>query len=172
MLDYTSEVTPAKNMRICILTSYPPSVDGVSTYSAKLCAAMLSLSNDLEILVVSNEYSDLRVNPRLKVVKGWKRGSFLYPLKTLRIVIAWRPELVHCQHEYWLYGRSVYSITFPMLLFGLRMLSKPILVTMHHVVPNSYPKAQHYRLNRYRMNGSESTSDNAAAIVLVSLLGA
>jgi len=119
-----------------MISSYPPALDGVSSYCFKLCRALLTESKAIQILVLSNEQSDKSERGcRFSVVKAWSRGAFLNPLRAFRALIRWGPEVIHCQHEYWLYGRNVYSITFPLLLLILRILGRPIVITMHCVIP-------------------------------------
>lgn len=121
-------------MKIGMITSFPPSRDGVSAYSAKLIKAMLNVKGNVRILVLSDKQSDIN-NGRLMVVKVWKRNTFLYPLRIFKTLAWWHPQAIHCQHEYWLYGRHFYSVTFLLLLAILRFLWRPIVITMHCVIP-------------------------------------
>ena len=121
-------------MRVGIISSYPPAKDGVSHYCVELSQAMVSVCSKLLILVLSNENHTCQKN-RLKVKKVWSENSIFHPFRVFRVVASWKPEVIHVQHEYSLYGRGIYSITFPLLLLFLHFLNRPIIITMHHAIP-------------------------------------
>lgn len=121
-------------MRVGLISSFPPSKDGLAVYTYKLCKAMISVDKDVEILVVANTDKSSVSIDRIKVVKALSNNLFLYPFKVLQIFTRQRPDIIHCQHEFWLYGRGIFSITFILLLLFLRTLRKPIIITIHGIV--------------------------------------
>ena len=123
----------ASEMRVCIISSYPPAKDGVAPYCAKLSEAMVSVCSKLLILVLSNE-NGASQDLRLKVKKVWSENSIFYLFRVFRVVANLKPEVIHVQHEYSLY-RGIYSITFPLLLLILQFLKRPVVVTMHQAIP-------------------------------------
>jgi glycosyltransferase involved in cell wall biosynthesis len=121
-------------MRICMISSYPPAKDGVAHYCNKLCEAITQEDTESQVLVLSNNSSPFQ-NRRLEVIKAWTSDSIEYPFRILRTVSKWKPEVIHIQHEYWLFGRDFHSISFILLLLLLGFVNRPVFVTMHQIVP-------------------------------------
>lgn len=121
-------------MRVCMISSCPPAKDAVSSYCSELTEALLLLSRKLQILVLSNESCDNQ-NGRFMVKKAWSSREILYPYKVFRVTANWKPNIVHIQHEYQLFGRGIYTVNFVFLLLILRLLSIPVIITMHQVLP-------------------------------------
>ncbi len=118
-------------MNICYISSYPPPPTGVAAYTARLCLALAALK--VEITVFTDTYDCYTGG--ISVIKAWSRNSFTYSLRLFNIIAQNSFDVVHIQHEYWLYGRGIYSVEFLFLLALLKLLAKPIVVTMHCVVP-------------------------------------
>jgi len=135
-------------IRVCIISSYPPAKDGVAHYCVKLSQAMVSVSSKLLILVLSNE-NNVWQDHRLKVEKVWSENSIFYPFRVFRVMAEWKPEVIHVQHEYSLYGRGIYSITFPLLLLILQFLKRPVVVTMHHAIPREELSSVFFHKHNY-----------------------
>ena len=123
-------------MKICAVTTWPPHRDGVALYSAYLYKCMGEIAEVKVLANESNSSSFFRngLGGKCRVVKCWRRGSFTYPFKIFRSVLRENPDIVHLQHGWLLYGDKISSLLFPVLLFFLRLLNKPIVVTMHTVV--------------------------------------
>jgi len=67
----------------------------------------------------------------------WNRGIF-YPFQIFKsLATIARVDIVHVQHEFFLYGGWVSAILFPVLLALIRLLGKPVIVTIHGVIPLS-----------------------------------
>jgi len=118
-------------MKVGLISSFPPSKDGLAIYTYKLCKAMTDVDKDVEILVAANIDESSVDMVRMKVVKAIDSNSFLYPFKLLQAFIRQKPDVIHCQHEFWLYGRGVYSLAAIMLLLLLKVLRRPIVMTLH-----------------------------------------
>ncbi|MEM4468904.1 MAG: glycosyltransferase [Candidatus Nezhaarchaeales archaeon] len=115
-------------MNICVISSYPPPPTGIGTYTKELYTA-LSGEFNIKVVILSNTV-DYKSN-KLVVVKAWGGDEITYPLRLfMRIVLA-RFDIIHIQHEHWLYGRGIRSITFLILLLLLKFLRRPIVITMH-----------------------------------------
>ena len=102
-------------------------------YASKL---VTGLGNYLKIVVISNKngQDEFALDARLRIIRSWNRASPLYIFEILKAVAEESPNIVHIQHEYLAYGPRKYSILFPVLLLLLRLLRKPIVLTMHSVV--------------------------------------
>jgi len=118
-------------MKICVISSYPPPPTGIATYTFKLYSALAD--HGVKVTVLSN-----KGNPRkgtVTVIRAWNENDMMYPLKLLRHVMSNDYDVIHVQHEYWLYGRGVHSVKFLILLLLLKFLRRPLVVTMHCVIP-------------------------------------
>ena len=120
-------------MRCCVITPYPPDMCGVAIYSRSLVS---ELSKHVEVSVVANQTDGPSVEHRdgAKVVRCWRRHTLTCFLKMFWAVAHEHPDVIHVQHEYLVYGARKYSALFPLLLILLRLLRRPVVVTMHSVI--------------------------------------
>lgn len=119
-----------------MVTPYPPENCGIAIYASKL---VTRLANHVNVVVIGNKngQDELALAPKLRIVRSWKKASPLYILEIVKGVAEESPHIVHVQHEYLAYGPRKYSILFPVLLLLIRLLRKPIVLTMHSVVRRS-----------------------------------
>jgi glycosyltransferase involved in cell wall biosynthesis len=123
-------------MKVGWLTSL--SIIGLANYSRRLCEAMIKQDKCLQITIASDCESTLaRSDGRVKVFKAWSPNTVSYIFRVIKLFIKHKVDIVHCQYEYWTYGRSFYSITFPILLLLLKAIRKPIVLSLHGVIPLS-----------------------------------
>ena len=120
-------------MKCCIVSSYPPDKCGVAIYTKMLA---LFLSKLIDVSVIANRVNSCEVSldNGVRVVRCWRRNHLLYFFDIWRGILSERPDIIHIQHEYLLYGVRKYAILFPILLFMLKLIGKPIVVTMHSVI--------------------------------------
>jgi glycosyltransferase involved in cell wall biosynthesis len=117
-------------LSIGVISSYPPPSIGIATYTRKLYESLAE--EGVNVIVLSNTVRF--ENGKIKVVKAWDK-DFLYPFRLFKNLSLVRPNVIHIQHEYWLYGRGIFSISFLLLLLLLKALMKPIVITVHCVIP-------------------------------------
>jgi len=128
-------------MKVCIVSSAPPTSCGIANYCIKLVKALCSDENFKFIVLADkqktayNEASTL--NKRFQVVRTWTHNSFRYPLEIFRGVLLEKPDVIHIQHEYLVFGALLCSGFFPMLLLLLRLLNKLLIITMHSTIPRT-----------------------------------
>jgi glycosyltransferase involved in cell wall biosynthesis len=115
-----------------MVSSYPPPPIGIATYTKFLCRALAS--RGVKVVVLSNRTPIKK--PGVTVVKAWD-GPTLSPLRLLKSIASVKPDIIHIQHEYWFYGRGVLSTLFPTVLVLLKALMRPIIVTLHCVIPRA-----------------------------------
>jgi glycosyltransferase involved in cell wall biosynthesis len=121
-------------IRLAMISSFPPSKDGLAVYTYKLCKAVTDVNKKVQILVVSNvDLCDKNSIERINVVKALG-NPFTYPFKVFLVLTRWKPNVIHCQHEFWLYGRGVFSVMFIVMLVLLKTLRRPIVTTIHGIV--------------------------------------
>jgi glycosyltransferase involved in cell wall biosynthesis len=127
-------------MKVCIVSTHYPSDDAIGEYCGHMAA---ELSKTAEVIVLANKNPKLPRISRIQsnegtnnylVLRIWKTGLF-YPLTIFRSLIGQKPDIVHIQHEYFLYGKGYTAVLFPAILILSRFARIPIVVTMHHVIP-------------------------------------
>jgi glycosyltransferase involved in cell wall biosynthesis len=76
-------------------------------------------------------------NPKCRdigeITPCWKQGV-LYPFNVFKEVLSKDVNIIHVQHEFFLYGGIFSAAVFPLLLLLLRLIKKPIIVTIHGVI--------------------------------------
>jgi glycosyltransferase involved in cell wall biosynthesis len=85
------------------------------------------------------------------VNRCWSKGV-VYPFQIFKELLKSSVDVIHVQHELYLYGGLASGLVFPFLLFLIRLLGKPVIVTMHGVVPLS--SANSCFLEENRINGN------------------
>ena len=131
-----------KDMKVGVVSIYPPAgltharLGGVASYTKNL---VLSLLNRCEVVVLADRIQLTRCghyNEDAKVCRCWNKGIF-YPFQIFRRLLSNDMDILHVQHEIYLYGGLRSAIVFPLLLFFIRLLRKPVVVTLHGVIPLS-----------------------------------
>ena len=127
-------------MRIGVITSWPPEINGISDYSKQLYEALASITPRIKIRIkiyaripgdlreVNTSYSQ---SGSLEVEYSWSNKDPLYLFKLLKKIMKDNVEIVHVQYEYWLYGRGLKALLLPALLALLRLMKKKVVVTLH-----------------------------------------
>jgi glycosyltransferase involved in cell wall biosynthesis len=104
---------------------------GMAWYTKNLLDNMPS---DTEVLVIadrSNAVPSDYIDGRSKVYRSWSYGLRFY-WDILKQIRGLRPDLVHFQHEIFLYGSVVPAVLFPLLVLMVRMMGIPVVVTLHN----------------------------------------
>jgi len=95
---------------------------------------------NIDIMVIGDLLKDRSIQDKItdfEVIRILDKRSLIYPFKVFKVIAKFRPDIVHCQYELWLYGRGIFSIMFIIMLIFLKILRKPIIVTIHGVVLRS-----------------------------------
>lgn len=115
-------------------------ISSLSRFGAGLAGATAALAQALRaggdpVLIQSDPVGDALYQASNQVREVWER-NFRY-VRQNRNAAGEAPEydVLHLQHEYTLYGPPVTALQFPRLLASLRRFHRPVVVTMHHVVP-------------------------------------
>jgi glycosyltransferase involved in cell wall biosynthesis len=103
-------------MRICLVSTFPPTACGIATYCSYLVDGLLSADPNLAVTVLAE-------GPAFS-------GNADYVPAILHQVRADAPDVVHIQHEYGIYG---FDNRFLRLLAALREIRVPTVVTLHTV---------------------------------------
>lgn len=129
-------------MKVGMVSVYPPpasknvKLSGVASYTKNLVA---SLTSDCKVVVFADRMSHTNDEyyEGAMVYRCWNKGV-LYPFQIFKALAANSDlDVVHVQHEFFLYGGVFSAFLFPVLLVLIRLLGKPTVVTIHGVIPLS-----------------------------------
>ena len=143
-------------MKVGMVSIYPPleskhaKLGGVASYTKNL---VVYLSNGCKVIVFADGISHMNneCHEGAMVCRCWKKGVF-YPFQVFKRLLSNKIDIVHVQHEIYLYGGLGSAIFFPLLLFFIRLFRKPMVVTLHGVVPLSKVDRRFLRDNWTRGN--------------------
>jgi len=130
-------------LKLAIVSPYPPPklkhayISGVASYTKNLAESLKIISQSLEVFVVSNKMANLPekyVDRGIMVYRTFKTGPF-FILRVFKALKKIRPNIIHIQHEYFLYGGLLSAISFPLLPLLSRLISQRVVVTIHGVIP-------------------------------------
>ncbi len=118
-----------------MVSTYPPTRCGIAVVVQYLARNLSKLGAEVHALACTDDYVD---DGGVFVHKAWRDGSATYPLSVAWSAIKVKPDVVNVHHEYLLYGGVRYAPLFPLMLVLLKFLvRKPIVLTMHSVLPLS-----------------------------------
>lgn len=147
--------TPAKRgkgLKIGVVSEYPPlgykhvKLGGVASYTKNLVTSLL---NHCIVTVYANRvsYTDRKYyDENVLICRCWKK-SVLYPFQIFKKLLNSEIDILHVQHEIYLYGGLSSAILFPLLLCFIKLLRKPVVVTMHGLIPLSEVNGNFLREN-------------------------
>jgi glycosyltransferase involved in cell wall biosynthesis len=112
--------------------------------------------NDVRLTIIANRLEGSRnayAEKGVRIVRCWQKGLFCL-FQIVRQLWRLRAEIdvIHFQHEYFYYGGAVTAALFPFMLLLLKVLGKPILVTLHGVISISDFGGTFARQNRLKGN--------------------
>jgi len=145
-----------KIIKVGMVTIYPPRLlihsrnGGVASYSKNLVNSLLKYCSAVvfaERLSISEDkgYENVPTN------RCWSKG-IKYPFQIFNALLKNEVDVVHIQHETYLFGPLVSALIFPLLISLIRLLRKPIIVTMHGVIPLSKMNKSFLKENRIPSN--------------------
>lgn len=117
-----------------MVSTHLASGGGVSSYTKNLTQSLRQSGVDVVISLSKPEIGGSERKGE-GVSATWSRGSVRYPFQIFKMLAASAGiDIVHFQHEFFLYGGVFSAILFPVLLALARQLGKPVVVTMHGVI--------------------------------------
>ena len=121
-------------MKVLMVSTHPTSGGGVSSYTKSIVRSLRE--HGVDVVVFSNKPEKTRLQQDFGGIHAcWIRGT-LYPLQIFKALAAnVDVDMVHVQHEFFLYGGMFSAIIFPVLLALIHLLGKPVVVTVHGVIP-------------------------------------
>ena len=145
---------------------------GTASYSKNLVLALCRQGTVVEVTILANKLKcDSSVvverdeinnavkekgtagSGKYQIIRCWREGGIGF----LKILLAvWRRraevDVIHLQHEYGQFGRKTAFLLFPFFLAALKLLRKPIVVTLHGLVTGkdiTKPFREQHFLNKY-----------------------
>ncbi len=106
-------------LKVCMVSTYENPVSGVCSYTENLIRSVEK--HGAKIVQVEAGYGGL--------------NELFYPFRVLAGTARAKPDIVHVQHEFFLYGGFLSALFFPVMLAMLKLLRKPLVVTVHGVIP-------------------------------------
>ena len=137
-------------MKVAWVSTFPPTLCGIATYSFYLTR---ELSKEIFVSRIGK----------------WKPGSIFFPFQIFHEIVKTKPDIVHFQHEYMMYGPAQRSVLFPFLLFFLKCYRRPVVVTMHTVIPIKTLNKDFFAA--YRAGSRFSTLKRYVAILFTKSIG-
>lgn len=105
----------------------------LSHYTIYLGQGFEALGRKVNMVFYRSKKENVKV-PLHRVRNVWSQ-SLTYPFEVLHQSIKDRPDIVHIQHEFNMFGDSFTTVVFPILLAFLRIARRKAVVTIHQVVP-------------------------------------
>ncbi len=122
------------DLRVVLVSKFSPKREGGVEYFCNLAKSVSNLCPTVGIANVDPDAPPKEPNSRLGMMRVWRLNSVTYPFRILKACICQKPNVVHVNHEYMMYGRPFYGAFMPLLLLLLRLARRPIVLTMHSVV--------------------------------------
>lgn len=145
-------------MKLAMVSIYPPpnskhsKLGGVASYTHNLVNSFPK--DSIKTIVFSNEFPNIESNNLengITIKRCWNKG-IIYPFRIFVNIFSSKPDVIHIQHEFFLYGNGISAGFFPLLLLLLKILNKPIIVTLHGVIPLSKLNSEFIEENK--LNGN------------------
>jgi len=121
-------------MKVCMVSTFPPHPGGTSNYFDKLSRKLSKHVHLIALADIKPTKSSDAKEPCYKIKRVWRPNSITYPLEIVFHAFEMKPNTVHINHEYMLYGNPFFSLLFPLVPFLIRLARIKVVITMHSVV--------------------------------------
>lgn len=122
-------------MKVCIISGYPPNI-GRGSESTSMLVKSLARQN-MEIVILGNNALNATRREKTNNVtleRVWAPDSLKALFSLFKILVSVNPDVIHVIYGYLYYGKPFFSAIFiTSLLFMLRFLRKPVVLTIHQV---------------------------------------
>lgn len=122
-------------MKICMVSSFPPERNGIANYASNIINSMKNQNRKIDFLLLSPEKGDLPKKSKfgnIKVHRIWGKENPLYFSKLIEEVSNYKPDVVHIQHAYAMFGKHFGLPLLPFLIY-CKFKKIPTIVTLHTV---------------------------------------
>lgn len=155
-------------IKCTMISPYFPDKCGIALYTSKL---LDKLKEHTPLVVIANKTREkIEFQERQpRVLRCWKRNNPLYFVHIWKAALSVNADIIHIQHEFLAYGVRKYAVLFPLLLFLIRLLGKPVVVTMHSVVPRRELKGSFFGV--HGVGGRFASLKGVLVLLVVKLIG-
>lgn len=123
-------------MKICLITSYPPSRGRLSEYAKEVVDALAQRSEVKRIYIIANasQCIDQKIGEKLVVKRLWKVDNLLSPLRVFITILKLHPDVVHFNVHLASFGkRRVVNFAWPILIPILTLFRVKTVVCLHNL---------------------------------------
>ena len=114
-------------MYICYISTFPPEMCGIATYTGYLANAMLDLDDGISVTVLAKRGGGEKHSERLTIIPSFSAGDYKDILPNLKRL---RPHLIHIQHEFGIFPAEENFLSF---LKTVKEAGYPLILTLHTV---------------------------------------
>jgi glycosyltransferase involved in cell wall biosynthesis len=132
-MDTKTVKTPQK--KLCLVSVLPPIRSGVALYTAGLLSGFAKQNATYDVVILSNK-SDEKDKPefeRVRVSRTWNRDC-RYFYQVLHAIVKEKPNVVHLQHEFFLFGGMLTAALFPLLILLIKFQRIKTVITLHGII--------------------------------------
>jgi len=158
-----------KIMKIALISPFPgknlsgaQEMSAVAKYSFRLVQSLCSENthpDEIEVITsqcptscVGEEtvFANKKIHCAVKVLRLKSKGWNFFEL--LGMIKEGKYDLVHAQHETFLYGGAISILLFPLFVFLARLFS-PVIVTLHHIIEPKQINRDFAQIHRSHLPG-------------------
>jgi len=130
--------------KVAIVSPYPPPGkkyaygSGVVAYTKNLIEAFQKLNLSIEFHILADRQHNVpKVYYEGKniIIHRVYNKNPLYIFQIFNALKKIRPDVVHIQHEYFLYGGTFSAVLFPVLVLLSKLVTRTVILTLHGVIP-------------------------------------
>jgi len=120
-------------MNICYISTFPPEMCGIATYTNYLANSLLELDEGISITVLAKRGGEERHSERLTIIPCFSAGDYRDIIFNLRHL---RPHLIHIQHEFGIFPEEENFLSF---LKTVKSYGYPLIITLHTINTKDMP---------------------------------
>ena len=121
----------AFRLKVSMISANPRGRGGVPKYTRDLAEALRG--RGIHVTVLAEKVGHAPSGKDKELLECWNRG-IRYPFQIFHTLAKDDSDVVHVQHEFYLYGGFLSAALFPVLLLLCRMLGRPLVLTLHGVI--------------------------------------
>jgi len=117
-------------MNICYISTFPPEMCGIATYTRYLADALLDLDEGISLTVLTKRGGGEEHSERLTIIPCFSAGDYKDILPSLKGLRPQRPHLIHIQHEFGIFPAEENFLSF---LKAVKAHGYASIITLHTV---------------------------------------
>ena len=122
------------HVRVALVSTFPPTRGGESEYFLNLGESLSESCDTFAVSSADKTEQEWEQHGKLAIRRAWQLDSPYYPFQVFRACSRVKPDVTHVNCEYMLFGTVGRAGLMPFLLFLLKLMRRPVLLTMHSTV--------------------------------------